>query len=248
MHIKRYLLLILILLIFSSAVSAQISLAEFAFDIRPDKFSRDTYFILDELKNSFDFRSIELAEDGIFIEYDNDYYLLFFRENMVESSRGKINLKNPPLKINGHILVPGELLLNSFDLTDEFDDQQPEQFLNDLKANIYLKNRIIETNDLLEVTIEIINSSSSDQKLRFSSSQIYNIIIRDEDNNLVYSWDESKAFTQAFRNIEIEAQEALYLEEKISLQGLSSGDYYIMAEIKSLDQEMITKTKKFTLE
>ena len=142
------------------------------------------------------------------------------------------------------LLLQPALIISNFDLQTEAE----QQYKSDLKANLYLDDRRLTSGAKLGLTVEIINSSSIKQSLRFNSSQIYNIIIKDKNDQVVYSWAEDKLFAQSFRDIEIEAKEALYFEEKILLPELSRGDYYIMVEIKSIEKEISSKSKKLIID
>jgi hypothetical protein len=91
-----------------------------------------------------------------------------------------------------------------------------------------------------EFIITLINNSSETKKLEFSSSQKYEIIVTDQNNQEVYRYSDGKMFAQALESTIIKPAESVKWEE--IWEGIKPGEYEVEVSILSNDAEgLITK-------
>lgn len=254
---KISILALLMIILFSAVVFAEVSVngINIDLDLTPDKITADTYLPLSEVVAN-DIVDIDKVNNHKFLVfYKNDYYMLESNIKAVKSNRGDRNLNHTPLKINGYFLVPVEFLdrflnLNiesPGDLTMPYDINR-DQSRDDLRLRIYLNDDEFDRAEELEVKIEILNISRDDISLRFNSAQKYNIYIKNRSGRTLYSWADSKIFSQKVKNIEIKGKGSLSFEEEISLNQFREGRYYIEVEIVSDNYEFDRLEKEFEIE
>ena len=116
-----------------------------------------------------------------------------------------------------------------------------------LNLELILSEKEYSVQDELELKIAVINNSDSERTLEFSSGHKYNIYIKDEAGNRLYSWAEDKAFIQAFQYIDIPADEAHYFAEKIELSQFDKGNYILEVELLSINYQFAEIKKEFEI-
>lgn len=116
---------------------------------------------------------------------------------------------------------------------------------SELKLNLELSDLIVKTNEELIVDLELLNKSQEDIVLNFSSAQSYEIYIKNWQKEVIYTWSADKMFTQAFKEITIEAGERQSFQEKIAAHQFSAGVYFLEAEIKSSEKEIPSRERIF---
>jgi hypothetical protein len=92
-----------------------------------------------------------------------------------------------------------------------------------------------------EFIITLINNSSETKKLEFSSSQKYEIIVTDQNNQEVYRYSEGKMFAQALESTSIKPAESIKWEEV--WEDIEPGEYEVEVSILSHDVEGLIKKK-----
>ncbi|OAS83893.1 MULTISPECIES: BsuPI-related putative proteinase inhibitor [Metabacillus] len=92
-----------------------------------------------------------------------------------------------------------------------------------------------------EFIITLINNSSETKKLDFSSSQKYEIIVTEQNNQEVYRYSEGKMFAQALESTLIKPAESIKWEE--IWEGIKPGEYEVEVSILSQDTEGLIKKK-----
>ena len=254
MNLKKILFSISILLVFlfisSNLYASQILIdsEDVQFNIRPDEIKMSTYISSNQIKDKINDLEIEkIGENLIIILQNNDHYVLVIKNRLVKSNKGNSKLTNPPIQINGHILLPVEFLVNYLDVNIiEENSKSSEYDQNNIKTNIYI-NKSEYADENMEVTIEIINNSNDKKELEFSSSKIYDIYIRNTNGNIIYTWSKNKMFSQAFKKIEIKANRSVHYKEKINLSEFEEGIYYIEAQIEPMNNNLNTEEKRFSI-
>jgi len=158
--------------------------------------------------------------------------------------------------INQHFLVPVEFLevfLNftvrvqeGLTMPDRIDrgDQNEES----LRFRVYLNDDEFDRYEQLRLRFEIMNTGRNDVNLRFNSAQKYNIYIKNRFGRVLYSWADSKIFSQAVQNIEIEGRDSLRFEEEIDLSQFREGRYYVEVEITADNYDFAKIEKEFEID
>ncbi|MFO7815298.1 MAG: BsuPI-related putative proteinase inhibitor [Halanaerobiales bacterium] len=246
---KLYLIIVVIIILisFNSMVLGadfKVGTHNIDFDITPHDLEDNSYIPIDQLKDMESFYFGEVNNDKYLIIYKNNFYMFTFDNNVVKSSEGNIQLEYNPLQINDHVLVPIEFVKIIF--KDEI-EMNAKTSNNKLELSLNMEENKINKNDKLVLEINILNQTKEKITLEFSSSQKYNIIIKDQKGKIVYDWAENKMFTQAFERKEIKANSSLEFEEVLDLSKLKSGEYLIEVSIVAENYEIKSKTKKITL-
>lgn len=122
----------------------------------------------------------------------------------------------------------------------ETDSDNPE-----LKLEVELSDLIVKSNEELRVNIGLINSSGEDAVLNFSSGQTYEIYIKNWQKEVIYTWSANKMFTQAFKEITIEAGESQSFQETIDAHQFRAGLYFLEVEIKALEKDIPSRERIF---
>jgi len=246
-------LLTTILILASTALASMKVIHEenIDYDITPEKITKSSYIPLKEIANELDIDYERLSRDRVIIMYQKYIYILTPNDTFIKSTGRNIYLNNPILKINDHILVPVEFLTDYLDiriLTRKPDIPDNDRKDKNIIANIFLEDDEYDNYEDLEVNIEIINLSNQEEVLEFSSSQKYEIYIRNSQGNIIYTWSKNKNFAQAFQKMKLEPKDSKNYYEEIDLRGFREGMYYIEAEILANNFRINTGIKRFYIE
>ena len=219
------------------------------FNIEPDKITLDTYIPSNQINDKIDIEIDNFGEDRVIILYDNNHYLISFKNGLVKSNKGNKKLDNNPLLVNGHILIPVEFLVEflNINIIDKNRDL-PEGGQGNIKTNVYINRTKYDEDENMEVSIEIMNRSDRSKSLEFSSGKIYDIYIRNTEGRIIYTWSKNKVFSQAFKEIKIDSRGSINYEEKIKLSDFEEGTYYIEAVIEATENKYKTGQKRFTID
>mgnify|MGYP006280142305 FL=1 len=253
---KQFLIVILLVITFIISNTALASMKviheeDIEYDISPDRITKDSYMPLNEISDELDIEFETLSNDRVIMMYDKYLYVMTADETFVKSNRGNFYLDNPILKINGHILLPVELLVDYLDvriITRKPDYPEDDYKKRNIVANIFLEDDEYEEYEDLGVVIEIVNLSNQEQVLEFTSSQKYEIYIRNSRGNVIYTWSKNKSFTQAFQKVKLDPNDFKNYYEEIDLRGFREGVYYIEAVILANNFKINTGIKRFYIE
>ena len=257
-NMKIVLLAILITAVFSISVSAQIQVENrnIDFDLIPGEISSDTYLPIEKLVDAGLFEIDRVNTNRYIVLKNNNYYILQNNENLVRSNLRNRNLEYAPIVINQHFLVPVEFLeefLNfnvrvekGLTMPDRID--RGDQIEDSLRFRVYLNDDEFDRNEQLRIRFEIMNIGANDVNLRFNSAQKYNIYIKNRFGRVLYSWADSKIFSQAVQNIEIEGRDSLRFEEEIDLDQFREGRYYLEVEITADNYDFETIEREFEID
>ena len=110
----------------------------------------------------------------------------------------------------------------------------------------------IELNILQEQSqfiISLTNRSNNEKTLEFSSSQKYEIIVTDENQNEIYRYSEGKMFTQAMDHVLINADKTIQWEETwdINEKELKAGFYEVKVSVLSAEPNNLVSSLTFEI-
>ncbi len=254
---KKYSYLMLVLIIFVLIFQSPVSASQFfiddqkiEFDITPDQISNDIYLPFDQLQEKFNMELEKLANDRFIIFYNGNFFLVSMEKTLVKTNKGNYNMEKAPLYINNHILLPVEFLREFLNLQIRSRNMiiPDKNEAEEVKANIYIEKNNIDKNEKLNLVIEIMNPQDHDITLKFNTSQRYEILIKNRYGSVVYTWSKKKIFAQVFTEVDIDAKNSVYFEEKIDMFQFQEGTYYIEAIIKGENIELKTDQKRFKVE
>lgn len=114
-----------------------------------------------------------------------------------------------------------------------------------LQLEVNLNELIYQANEELKLLINLNNNSQERIQLNFSSAQIYEIVVKDWQNEVLYRWSEDKVFAQVLKDISLAPEEKKTYEDNIDLSQFTAGVYFLEVEIKSLDKEFKPVEKIF---
>lgn len=114
-----------------------------------------------------------------------------------------------------------------------------------LELEVNLNELIYQTNEELKLLINLKNNSQEKIQLNFSSAQIYEIVVKSWQNEIIYRWSEDKVFAQVLKEVSIAPGEQKTYEDNIDLSIFKVGVYFLEVEIKSLDKELKSLEKIF---
>ena len=241
--ITFFLIIVLSLSSVSFASTLQIEDININFDIEPKEINNNTYIPIEQFKQLKNFSMYSIEDNMLLIIYDSNYYAFSLNNREIKSSIGNFNICCEPLKINDHVLVPVQLIEKILG--------QRLSGLNDINQTIdlkvILKQQSIEDKDILNVLIKINNLSNEEKTLEFRTSQKYNILIKDKDNNVLYNWEKGKMFTQAFTYSEIEGMSSIEFIEKIDISDFENGNYSLVLILKSNNYDIEKKQVQFSI-
>ncbi|MGM0445702.1 MAG: BsuPI-related putative proteinase inhibitor [Bacillota bacterium] len=245
---KKIIILLLILLIsFSNLGSAssllKINNTQINFNIEPEEIENETLIPIEQFKNMEEFFMQAIGEDKFLIIYETGYYIFSLDSNEVKSDKGNLNICCKPIKINDHVLVPFNLIEIIFGEDISKADENEEKI--NLKLN--LNQEHLDENTTLIVEIEIYNNTNESIKLDFKTSQKYNIIIKNQENEIIYNWEKDKMFTQAFTNNLIESNNSIKFKEEIDISNFRDGKYKLIVELKSTNFQNNKKESMFNI-
>jgi hypothetical protein len=102
-------------------------------------------------------------------------------------------------------------------------------------------------NNQAEFIITVTNNSNEMKKLEFPTSQKFEIIIRDENQQEVYRYSAGKMFTQAIEYALIKPDESMQWEEIWEIKESKPGNYEAEVSILAHDTDKLVKTKSFQI-
>ncbi|PUU94244.1 MAG: hypothetical protein CI947_647 [Halanaerobium sp.] len=257
-NIKILFLVIAIAALFSISASAQIQVENrnIDFDLIPDQITADTYIPIEKLVDADLFDIDRVSSNRYIVLKNNNYYILENNEKLVRTNLRNRSLEYAPVVINQHFLVPVEFLeefLNfnvrvekGLTMPDRID--RNDQSENELRFRVYLNDDEFDRNERLRLRFEIMNTGRNDVNLRFNSAQKYNIYVKNRFGRVLYSWADSKIFSQAVQNIEIEGRDSLRFEEEIDLDQFREGRYYVEVEITADNYQFDPIEKEFEID
>jgi len=161
----------------------------------------------------------------------------------IEGKLNNFNICCEPIQINNHVLVPFELIEKIFGKKNSETNDINQKI--DLK--VILEQQNIEDKDILNVLIKINNLSNVEETLEFRTSQKYNILIKDKNNDSLYNWENGKMFTQAFTYNTIETKSSIEFIEKIDISHLETGTYSLVLILKSNNYDNENKEVEFSI-
>lgn len=254
---KVIIFLLTILIIFSGLVNAKIKIENktINFDLEPNRITGDTYLPIEKLVDVNLFEVDKINMNRYIILKNNNYYILQKDKKIVKSNLKNRKLSNVPIVLNQHFLVPVEFLkeILYFNVSGDFgisdgSDQGNKNKAENLRIRVYLNDDDFDRSDTLKTRIEIMNVGNDDQQLRFNSARKYNIYIKNEYGNTIYSWGEGKWFSQSVQNIRIGSGNSIKFEENITLGQFNEGDYYLVIEILSENYDFSTIERQFEID
>lgn len=257
--VKTIFFLISILILISGLASAQIQIENktIDFDLVPEQISEDTYLPIEKLIEADLFEVDRVNENRYIILKNNNYYILQRDRKLIRSNLQNRNIKNAPIVLNQHFLVPVEFLeeILNFRVILTGDLKMPDRINGDdvstaenLRLRVYLNDNEFDRDETLRIRMEIMNIENFDQRLRFNSAQKYNIYIKNRFGRVLYSWADSKIFSQAVQNMEIEGGDSLRFEEEIDLYQFREGRYYLEVEVLADNYEFTIAERQFEID
>ncbi|MDQ0232277.1 BsuPI-related putative proteinase inhibitor [Metabacillus malikii] len=111
-----------------------------------------------------------------------------------------------------------------------------------LSTNINLEQ--VDAN--IRFIMTIANQSTAEQKLEFTSSQKYEIVVKNSNNEVVYKYSDGKMFAQVLDTVSIQPEEEIIWEEMWTNHHLSEGKYSVDLTILAKDIEL-SDTKSFVI-
>ena len=257
---KKIVFITLLMIVFSISVSAQVQVENqtIDFDLVPDEITADTYLPIEELADQGLFNVDRVSSDRYIVLKNDNYYILKSDKKLFRSNLKNRTLNNAPVIINQHFLVPVEFLdqilgfsvkiTDGLTMPDKNDRSDDSQTADNLRLRVYLNDDEFDRNEQLEVSIEIMNTSSDDISLHFNSAQKYNIYIKNRFGRVLYSWSENKIFSQAVQNIDIDGRDSLSFEEEIKLKQFKEGSYTIEVEVVAENYDFDKIEKEFEID
>jgi len=213
------------------------------FDIEPQKIANNSYIPIEQFKQLKNFSMYSIEENMFLIIYDSNYYAFSLNNREIKSSTGNFNICCDLIKINNHVLAPFQLIEKIFG--------KKLSNLNGINQTLGLKvsldQQIVEDKDTLDVLIKINNLSDEEKTLEFRTSQKYNILIKDKNNDILYNWEKGKMFTQAFTNSTIDGMSSIEFIEKIDISDLENGNYSLVLILKSNNYDIENKEVEFSI-
>ncbi|WP_062047985.1 BsuPI-related putative proteinase inhibitor [Bacillus sp. JCM 19034] len=105
-----------------------------------------------------------------------------------------------------------------------------EEEMEQIKEWSYEVETVQKDNEL-HVTMTVSNHLEKASEIEFSSGQQYELIIRDESDEVLYRYSEGKMFTMAIMIEQLSPGESLTFSEAIPLDGIDSGQYELEAKL-----------------
>lgn len=246
--------LVFVLLIFlstSALADIKVENKSISLDLSPEKISDSTYLPLENLAEQGFFNFDKIDENRYFVLTDEAYYGLEASNKTVKSNLSNRELSNPPLTINGHFLIPVEFIRKSLNLrVESLSTDSSNDFIerDNLRLRLYLNDDEFDSDEKLELSIELMNTENRNVNLRFNSAQKYNIYIKNRFGRTVYSWAENKFFSQAVQHLEIKGRDSRSFREEIDLRQLSEGRYTVEVEILAENYNFEIIERQFSID
>jgi len=241
---KLIIFLIIAVLAFSNIILAEslkINEQSINFNIEPEKIEQDSYLPIEQLKELNDISLYKIEDKKVLIIYKSNYFAFAIDSKLINTNQGNKEICCSPIKINNHILVPIDLLELIFgsDLVIDNDNN------NNIELNIDLNQVQFNNQEKLNVKIIIHNNSEKEMSLQFNTSQVYNIFIKNKQNEVIYNWAQNKMFTQSFTTKIIDAKSKIELQEEINITNLKIGTYYLEVQIVANNIDIENEKLKF---
>lgn len=96
-----------------------------------------------------------------------------------------------------------------------------------LNLKVEINSKKIKNSKDLKVKLQIINNTNKNLILKFNSSQKYDIKLKNEFGDIVYSWQKNKFFIQSFRELKIKHKDSITFKENIKLNKFEPGIYIL---------------------
>jgi hypothetical protein len=236
----------LLLSITQVTLAVNIDLEEIEFDLTPSgEINQNTYLPLDQLQEQIPIEIIEISEERTLVYYRNGYYIIEIGEDTIETNSNNIKLKNEPLEINNHLLIPLEFVADCLNISLNLNPnlKRPRPITaKELETEIFLEENVVK--NMGKVYLLLKNKSNREQVLNFSSGQTYDFIIRNQYGSIVHKWSKGKFFTQAFNEVKLKPGESVLYDQKLKINKLKPGTYYIQGKIKAKNRNILTKKVK----
>ncbi|MFC0469359.1 BsuPI-related putative proteinase inhibitor [Halalkalibacter kiskunsagensis] len=88
-----------------------------------------------------------------------------------------------------------------------------------------------QTDNELNVNLKVINNKDEDSSMDFSSGQMYELVLLNQDGNEVYRFSDGRMFTMALVHETFEPRESKKFSETISLDEIEAGKYTLIAQL-----------------
>lgn len=238
-----FLIIVLSLSSITFASSLQVKDVKINFDIEPEEIENDSYLPIEQFKQLKNFSMYSIEENRFLLIYNSNYYALSLNKNEIKSNKGNFDICCKPIKINNHVLVPFQLIEKIFGKT--INKSNGNNQIIDLELN--LDRQQTEDEDILDVEITLNNQTDEKITLEFSTSQKYNILIKNQDNEVIYNWEKDKMFTQAFTHNTIKANNSIKFTEKIDVSDLENETYYLILTMKTNNYDIESKEVQFSI-
>lgn len=102
-----------------------------------------------------------------------------------------------------------------------------EEEMRDWSYNVHA----VQNENELHVTMTVTNEQEHASDVAFSSGQKYELILKNEHDEVIYRYTEGKMFTMAIVTEDIPPGATLSFTEVIQLEGVDSGQYELEAEV-----------------
>ncbi len=98
-----------------------------------------------------------------------------------------------------------------------------------------------------QIAAKLIMNNNTDRELllQFTSGQIYNFVIRNERNEVVYVWSADKLFTAALSQLAVKGEEVW--QETLPTRGLNPGVYSVEGSLVNSDGKKFSATVSINL-
>jgi hypothetical protein len=130
-----------------------------------------------------------------------------------------------------------ELLKDKKEIKEVKKPEKEKEDEDKILTDLYPVLKINSDEKEKKVFFEIHNDSMVDKTLKFDTGQQYEIIIKDEDEKIVYTYSENYSFSKAETEIEIKADEKYVFETQI--KALKKGKYTLEVWSLSTNTEEI---------
>lgn len=220
------------------------------FDLTPDQINEEVLIPLDQLTDEYSMEIVRLSEGQVFIFYRNQYCILNLGKYEAQLNNEFIILKEAPLEVNGHYLVPLGFICEFLGVdysSHEGVIQIPIPILiKDLEVQVLLEDRFFHNGDRADFHILLKNVSGRKQVLHFNSGQRFDLIIKNQAGEIVYRWSRGKMFIQAVSKVVLEPGESMLFSGTLEIRGLQPGLYELYGLI-TCHEEIVSEPIKIVV-
>ena len=244
---KCFILILVFMFVFTSltfSAALKVDNLDINFNIEPETIKNNSFVPIEQFKELENFSMYSIEENRLLIIYNSNYYAFSLNNKEIRSNTGNFNICCKPIKLNEHVLVPYELVEKIF--AKEISETNDNKKLIDIELR--LTQQKIDDKEVLNVDIILNNQAEEKITLEFSTSQKYNILIKDENNNIIYNWEKGKMFTQAFTYNTIEKNSSIKFAEKIDVTDLKAGTYNLIISMENNNYEIKNKEVEFIID